>query len=144
MTQDKEPRAQVMHKWEGGKLIPRGKMCRGLGHSSRQDQTLSSESRAGSEAGWGGLWASDSLWAKVGRRLLSGRGVSREKQRWEDSRQREEREEGGAWRGGRKLEGPERQPVFNLSWEGRASLLFLGSEIFRVRFTRHWCGGVSM
>ena len=37
------------------------------------------------------------------------------KRGWEDSRQREEGEGGGAWRGDRKLEGPERQPVFN--WE---------------------------
>lgn len=47
--------------------------------------------------------------------------MSGEKQRWEDSRQREEEEGGGAWRGDRKLEGPERQPVFN--WElGGASI----------------------
>lgn len=72
----------------------------------------------------------DSLWGKVARRLLSGRGVSGEKRRWKDSRQRGEREGGGAWRGGKKLEGPERQPVFNLSWGGRASLLFLGYERF--------------
>lgn len=85
----------------------------GLGHPTRQSrESCWVGSRVGRALG------PDSLWGKVGRRLLSGRGVSGEKRRWKDSRQRGEREGGGAWRGGRKLEGPERQPVFNLSWGG--------------------------
>lgn len=82
MIQDKEPRTQVMHKWEMGKLISSGK--KGLaGAITRQDWSLSMDfwlrkatSYTRSAPRWRKLWVLTLLWPEVLRLLLSGRGVN--------------------------------------------------------------------